>query len=366
LRIQLNHITMKFQGAPAVDKLSAVLESGELVALLGPSGCGKSTTLFMLAGLYKPTDGDIQFDGNNVNRVEPEHREIGMVFQNYALYPHMTVLQNILFPLKMNKTPKREALARAQKIADLVQIGHLMDRKPGQLSGGQQQRVAIARALVKEPKLLLLDEPLSNLDARLRLEMREEIRRIQREVGITTVFVTHDQEEAMSIADRILLMDVGKLQQYAAPLDIYRKPANQFVAEFIGTPKINLLPGVYDSASGAIQTDQAKALIRLPAGYSWLRNGQRVLLGIRPEDCIVADSGTGTMSGEVTYVELVGRDSWIRLKSGGTTLRLTVPSDTIIRQGEMIQIGFRSSKLHVFDEESGIRLSPAASEEVRK
>jgi multiple sugar transport system ATP-binding protein len=252
-------------------------------------------------------------------------------------------------------------------MADLVQIGHLMDRKPGQLSGGQQQRVAIARALVKEPKLLLLDEPLSNLDARLRLEMREEIHRIQREVGITTVFVTHDQEEAMSIADRILLMDLGKLQQYAAPLDIYRKPANRFVAEFIGTPNINFLPGVYDSASDAIQTDQAKASIRLPAGYSWLRNGQRVLLGIRPEDCIVADTGASTWSGEVIYVELVGRDSWIRLKSGGYTLRLIVPSDTVIRQGEMIQIAFRSSKLHVFDAESGIRLSPGTSgEEERK
>lgn len=199
---------MQFPGAVAVDKLNAVMESGDLVALLGPSGCGKSTTLFfMLAGLYKPTGGEILFDGSNVNRVEPENREIGMVFQNYALYPHMTVQQNILFPLKMKKMPKREALDRARKMADLVQIGHLMDRKPGQLSGGQQQRVAIARALVKEPKLLLLDEPLSNLDARLRLEMREEIRRIQREVGITTVFVTHDQEEAMSIADRILLMD---------------------------------------------------------------------------------------------------------------------------------------------------------------
>jgi multiple sugar transport system ATP-binding protein len=358
---------MKFQGVPAVDKLSAVLESGELVALLGPSGCGKSTTLFMLAGLYKPTDGEILFDGNNVNRVEPEHREIGMVFQNYALYPHMTVLQNILFPLKMNKTPKRVAMERAQQMADLVQIGHLMDRKPGQLSGGQQQRVAIARALVKEPKLLLLDEPLSNLDARLRLEMREEIRRIQREVGITTVFVTHDQEEAMSIADRILLMDHGKLQQYAAPLDIYRSPANRFVAEFIGTPNINLLPGVYDSSSNVIHTDPAQASIRMPAGYNLLRDGQRILIGIRPEDCIVADTYTSILYGEVTNVELAGRDCWVRLKSGEQILRLIVPSDTAIRQGETIPIAFRSSKLHVFDTESGVRLSPGTGgEEDRK
>lgn len=232
---------MRFDQTTAVDHLNVTIAEGKLVSLLGPSGCGKSTTLYMLAGLYQPTEGEIYFGDRIVNKIEPEHREIGMVFQNYALYPHLTVLKNILFPLKMAKVPKKEAEERAKEMAALVQIDHLLDRKPSQLSGGQQQRVAIARALVKKPKLLLLDEPLSNLDARLRLEMREEIRRIQQEVGITTIFVTHDQEEAMSISDQVLLMKDGKKQQYSAPQDMYDYPINKFVTQFLGNPPINLM-----------------------------------------------------------------------------------------------------------------------------
>ncbi|MCZ8511018.1 ABC transporter ATP-binding protein [Paenibacillus filicis] len=362
MRIELMDITMSFQDQPAVDKLNAVMESGDLVALLGPSGCGKSTTLFMLAGLYKPTGGQIRFDGQPVNHVEPEHRQIGMVFQNYALYPHMTVLQNILFPLKMKKMPKREALERARHMAELVRIGHLLDRKPGQLSGGQQQRVAIARALVKEPKLLLLDEPLSNLDARLRLEMREEIRRIQREIGITTVFVTHDQEEALSIADRILLMDQGKLQQYAAPLDIYRTPANRFIAEFIGMPRINLLSGSYDTDSRSLRVEGASAPLPMDLAEHHFREGQRISLGIRPEDCSITEPGEGNLSGEITYIELAGKDCWIRVSSGDHVIRLIAPSDTAIRQGDRVGITLNASKLHLFDAESGVRLGLRSGE----
>merc|ERR1711879_547 len=227
----------------AVNNLDVTIPNGKLVGLLGPSGCGKSTTLYMIAGLLDPTEGKIFFGDDDVTTVAPEDRGIGLVFQNYALYPHMTVRQNIMFPLENIKVPKQEALDRAQEMADLVGIGDLMDRKPKQLSGGQQQRVAIARALVKKPGVLLLDEPLSNLDARLRLATREEIKRIQRETGITTIFVTHDQEEAMSISDEIVLMELGVKQQMGESQDVYDEPDNLFVAKFLGTPPINMMNG---------------------------------------------------------------------------------------------------------------------------
>ena len=220
MEVRLEGITKSFGDFTAVNNLNVTIEDGTLAGLLGPSGCGKSTTLYMIAGLEKPTSGRIYFGDEDVTDLPAEKRGIGLVFQNYALYPHMTVRQNIMFPLENAKVPKAEALKIAQEMADLVQIGHLMDRKPGELSGGQQQRVAIARAIAKKPRVLLLDEPLSNLDARLRLETREEIRRIQQETGITTIFVTHDQEEAMSITDSIVLMKDGVLQQKEAPQEI--------------------------------------------------------------------------------------------------------------------------------------------------
>lgn len=245
MKIRLEELTKIFvdkQGREtrAVDKLNIEIEDGKLVGLLGPSGCGKSTTLYMIAGLHVPTSGKIYFDDEDVTNLSPEKRGIGLVFQNYALYPHMTILENILFPLQNLKVPREEALEKANKIAELVGIQNQLNKKPSQLSGGQQQRVAIARALVKEPRVLLLDEPLSNLDARLRLQMREEIKRIQKETGITTVFVTHDQEEAMSICDSIVLMEYGVEQQRGVPQEIYDEPKNLFVAKFLGTPPISL------------------------------------------------------------------------------------------------------------------------------
>ena len=217
MEIKIENLTKAYGDFKAVDNMNLNIADGELVGLLGPSGCGKSTTLFMLAGLNDPTSGHIYFGGKDVTKVAPEDREIGLVFQNYALYPHMTVADNIMFPLINRKVPKAEARERAQEMAKLLQLDHLMDRKPKALSGGQQQRVAIARALVNKPEVLLLDEPLSNLDAKLRVETREEIRRIQQEVGITTIFVTHDQEEAMSISDRIAVMEKGVVQQFEVP-----------------------------------------------------------------------------------------------------------------------------------------------------
>lgn len=347
MQISLDQLTVQFGQVKAVDSLSASFRSGELVALLGPSGCGKSTTLFVLAGLCKPTSGDVRFDGKRMNQVEPEDRGIGMVFQNYALYPHMNVLDNILFPLRMRKTPKREARDQAQAMAELVQIGHLLDRKPKQLSGGQQQRVAIARALVKEPKVLLLDEPLSNLDARLRLEMREEIRRIQQRIGITTVFVTHDQEEAMSIADRILLLQNGKLQQDSAPQEMYREPSNVFAAEFIGSPKMNLL-------EGAMAEDGRTVALTAAAP------NRPVTVGVRPEDWILAGDGTDAVAeANVTLVETIGRDTMLRAEIGQAHIRLYVPQEVEVHVGSRLPLGVRPGKAHVFDKASGVRLPGA-------
>ena len=255
MKVTIKNLTKRFSDMTAVNDFSAVIESGELIALLGPSGCGKSTMLNMISGILAPTEGKIFFDDEDVTDLSPEKRGVGLVFQNYALYPHMTVLENICFPLEIKKVPKEERIARAKEMAKLVHVDTMLDRKPGQMSGGQQQRVAIARALVKQPRILLLDEPLSNLDARLRIEMREEIRRIQQETGVTTIFVTHDQEEAMSISDHIVLMKDGFLQQYAKPQELYDEPANCFVADFLGNPPINKTHGVIKNGKIVLEGD---------------------------------------------------------------------------------------------------------------
>ena len=238
MKITIENLTKKFGDFTAVNNFNATIESGELIALLGPSGCGKSTMLNMLSGILPVTEGKIYFDNDDVTDIGAEKRGVGLVFQNYALYPHMTVLENIAFPLEIKKVKKAEREAKAIEMAKLVHVDMLLNRKPKELSGGEQQRVAIARALIKNPRVLLLDEPLSNLDARLRIEMREEIRRIQQETKITTIFVTHDQEEAMSISDKIVLMKDGVLQQKDDPQNLYDEPANCFVADFLGNPPI--------------------------------------------------------------------------------------------------------------------------------
>ncbi|MDK2383704.1 MAG: ABC transporter ATP-binding protein, partial [Candidatus Korarchaeota archaeon] len=228
--VRLVDLTKRFGRVVAVDHLNLEVAHGEFVALLGPSGCGKTTTLLMIAGIYRPTEGYIYFDDRVVNDLEPKDRNVGMVFQTYALYPHMKVFDNIAFPLKLKKVPKEEIERKVRRVAELLHIEDLLDRKPSQLSGGQQQRVALARALVKEPDLFLMDEPLSNLDAKLRVEMRGELKRLQKDLGITTIYVTHDQLEAMTMADRIAVLNNGRLQQYGPPEELYRKPANKFGA----------------------------------------------------------------------------------------------------------------------------------------
>ena len=345
MEVKLEGITKKFGDFTAVKDLTVTIEDGTLAGLLGPSGCGKSTTLYMISGLESPTSGRIFFGDEDVTDLPPEKRGIGLVFQNYALYPHMTIRQNIMFPLENAKVPKAEAQKIAQEMADLVQIGHLMDRKPGELSGGQQQRVAIARAIAKKPKVLLLDEPLSNLDARLRLETREEIRRIQQETGITTIFVTHDQEEAMSITDHIVLMKDGVLQQKSAPQEMYFKPFNQFVATFLGTPPINMILGVVKS--GFIYVgDEVLASSKCADGD--------VLVGIRPESFKINDNEGVTAI--VHRIEIIGRDKLLTLQINGEPVRCLIASDYDINLGDTIKVSVKDSGLHFFDKQSGVRL----------
>ena len=309
MKIVLEHLTKTFPGrgknaAPvtAVNDFTFEIPDGELVGLLGPSGCGKSTTLNLLCGLQTPTSGKIFFGEDEVTRLPAENRGVGMVFQNYALYPHLTVRQNILFPLQnmkgKDKPTKEQMEERALEAAKLVQIDGLMERKPSELSGGQQQRVAIARALVKMPRVLLMDEPLSNLDARLRLQTREEIRRIQRETKITTVFVTHDQEEAMSISDRIVVMRDGVIQQIGQPQAVYDDPVNLFVAQFLGTPPINVFCGRVQGETLYIGSEAVLPVKGAPDGA--------VFAAIRPEGFIPSE--TGVFSCDLTGVEVMGRD----------------------------------------------------------
>ena len=347
MELKLSNLTKVFSkkegDVVAVDHINITVPSGKLIGLLGPSGCGKSTTLYMIAGLHRPSEGEIYFGETEVSKFPPEKRGIGLVFQNYALYPHLTVKQNIMFPLENKKLPKAEAEAKAQYYADLVGIGNLMNRKPGQLSGGQQQRVAIARALVKEPGVLLLDEPLSNLDARLRLQTREEIKRIQQETGITTVFVTHDQEEAMSISDEIVVMNFGVIQQVGHPQDVYNEPANMFVAKFLGTPPINILPARQEGK--VVKFFDQELLEKLDLG-----DENRVLnIGVRPEFIKVDPKGKYEVFVEI--VEYIGRDKTIIFKFKGqdTTCKAIIPSEINVNRGDSIKVNF--SRYFVFDED---------------
>ena len=352
MRVVMENLTKKFGHFTAVNDFSVTLEDGELVCLLGPSGCGKSTVLNMLAGILPVTKGRILFDDEDVTDIAPEQRGIGLVFQNYALYPHMTVMGNICFPLEIQKVPRAEREARAEEIARLVHMQDMLGRKPRQLSGGQQQRVAIARALVKNPRLLLLDEPLSNLDARLRLEMREEIRRIQQETKVTTIFVTHDQEEAMSISDHIALMKDGLMQQHDRPQSLYNDPHNQFVANFLGNPPINNIPGTI--SAGTFRTASGASLIR--DEFRHIPDGNRVNLSIRAESFLVEkEPAPDRMSCVVEHVYQMGKEEMAQLSFGGTALRAYISSDYGFSPGDAVYLSLRSRGTFVFDLETGAR-----------
>ena len=338
----------------AVNDFSFEIPDGKLIGLLGPSGCGKSTTLYMISGLQKPTGGKIFFGEDDVTELTPENRGIGLVFQNYALYPHMTVLQNILFPLQnlkgADKMTKAEMLERAHEVAKLVQIDDLMDRKPSEMSGGQQQRVAIARALVKMPRVLLLDEPLSNLDARLRLQTREEIRRIQKATGITTIFVTHDQEEAMSISDMIVVMKLGVLQQIGKPQEVYDNPTNLFVAKFLGTPPINVLSGTVKGGKLYLGKD---AVMSVPGVAD-----QEVHVGIRPEGFELDPNGP--MTCELNSVEVMGRDSSIvstHPASQNPVVRAIIDADNKVAESNgAVRFSLKPHKVFLFHKETEERI----------
>lgn len=283
MRIRLENLTKRYQEVTAVDHLNLEIEDGDLVCLLGPSGCGKSTTLSIIAGLEQATEGSIYFDEENVGGLEAEERDIGMVFQDYALYPHMTVQENIAFPLKMQGWKKKDRIEKVKEAAKMLQIEEYLKRKPGKLSGGQQQRVAIARAIVKNPKILLLDEPLSNLDARLRIELRDEIRRVQKQLGITTIFVTHDQEEALSISDKILLMEKGKISQYSSPKEMYMEPQNVFAAKFLGNPPMNFVPGEKVEDGICLLLGDENVTVKKGTVHEAGELKGNVCVGIRPE-----------------------------------------------------------------------------------
>ena len=348
MRIRLEHIVKRFDDNTAVNDFSAVIESGELVTLLGPSGCGKSTMLNMLSGIIYPTEGKIYFDEDDVTFMSSEKRGIGLVFQNYALYPHMTVLENICFPLEIKKVPKAERIERAKKMAELVHVEGMLNRKPGQLSGGQQQRVAIARALVKEPRLLLLDEPLSNLDARLRIEMSEEIRRIQLETGVTTIFVTHDQEEAMSISDHIILMKLGVLQQYDKPQALYDQPANCFVADFLGNPPINKVAGVVEGGKVLLGEEKLDSGIRAD-----VPDGTRVWLSFRAESVILDNDSP--LKAHVIMTSVMGKEVITSFNLAGKEVRGYMDANAELLRDQEIGIRFKKSGVFVFDYETGER-----------
>lgn len=377
MEIRLKNLTKEFPGEPkknipdtvAVSNLTVTIPDGKLVGLLGPSGCGKSTTLYMIAGLKQPTSGEIWFGDQDVTNLSPEKRGIGLVFQNYALYPHMTVYKNVAFPLtnlkvekpvfykdgspaldengnpvyRRRKLTKAEIDALVRSTAKLVQIEEYLDRKPSQLSGGQQQRVAIARALVKKPRVLLLDEPLSNLDARLRIQTREEIRRIQRETGITTVFVTHDQEEAMSICDSIVVMKLGVAQQFGHPQDVYNQPANLFVANFLGNPPINGFKGKVKADGIYIGSDKVlDNSKKLPDGDCYVC--------IRPEGFLFGP-GQNTLGLHVDSVTVMGRDILMNASSPYAlkpVIKAELSSDLEVKPGD-IRCGIRPDKVFVFD-----------------
>ena len=338
----------------AVDHFNFEIPDGQLIGLLGPSGCGKSTTLNLISGLETPTSGRILFGGEDVTALPPEARGVGLVFQNYALYPHLTVEENIIFPLQnlkgSKKLTKEDMHEKAMEAARLVQIDTLMERKPKELSGGQQQRVAIARALVKIPRVLLLDEPLSNLDARLRLQTREELRRIQRETGVTTIFVTHDQEEAMSISDLIVVMKEGKVHQIGKPQDVYDNPANLFVAQFLGTPQINVFEGEIRDGKVRIGDEAVLDADGKPDRAVWV--------GIRPEGFIPDEKGPFTC--KMDRVEVMGRDVSVvstHPKMTGRFVRSIVSAENRFEPGqEEVRFSLKPYKVFLFDRESEERV----------
>jgi multiple sugar transport system ATP-binding protein len=354
--VSFRNVRKVFGETVSIPSLDLDIRDGEFVSLLGPSGCGKTTTLRMLAGLEQPTSGAIHIGGHEVHELPPAKRDIAMVFQSYALYPHLTVAENIVYPLKKRGVPKSEWAAMLSHVAQLLQLEPLLARKPRQLSGGQQQRVALGRALIRKPKVFLLDEPLSNLDAKLRAHMRAELIELHRRIGTTTVYVTHDQLEAMTMSTRIAVMNGGVLQQFGTPDEIYYRPANQFVAGFIGTPAMSLIDGDLKREDTGFALRAGGLTLRLP--HSALRSdaAREVSIGIRPEDIVL---GRGAHTARIKVVEPTGHESIVLMECGGATLCTRIASDVPLaaelRAGDDVAFDVTLARVHVFSRQSGER-----------
>ncbi len=356
--IVIDNVSKRFGDVAAVEALSLVIDEGEFVSVLGPSGCGKTTLLRMLAGLEQPSEGEISIGGRVVNDLPPSKRDIAMVFQTYALYPHMTVFGNIEYPLRKRRVAKAERKQRVQEAAELLELGDLLQRKPRELSGGQQQRVALGRALVRNPAAFLLDEPLSNLDAKLRAHMRAELIRLHRRIGRTMVYVTHDQLEAMTMSQRIAVIREGRLQQFAPPADIYERPHNDFVAGFIGTPSMNFIDGEIIAEEGGRVFRNGAWSLRI--GELALRDSartRRVRIGIRPEDFVFDGDGDPA---RIVVVEPTGHESIVVIDYHGHEVVARVGADFRLKPDDVVALAPHVEKLHVFSADDGSRLNEDA------
>ena len=354
--ILVKQLVKRFGKVEAVSNVSLQIADGEFLVLLGPSGCGKSTILRVVAGLEDADSGEIVIGGRLVNFVDPVKRNVAMVFQNYALYPHMTVYKNIAFPLQIAKKPKSEIEAAVQRAAGILGLEELLQRLPGQLSGGQRQRVALARAIVREPDAFLMDEPLSNLDAQLRLQTRLELIQLHQRLGITTMYVTHDQVEAMTMGHRIAVMSDGVLQQIGTPQDVYRRPANVFVATFLGAPPMNLIAGALESVGGGwrfrgenVDVPLSSEVISPPELEHEIEARGEVQFGLRPEHFRIGQPGEdGGIAGQVQFLEPVGSDLYLTVAAGGTTLQVRTDPDSTLQAGENLSLHFDAWRVHVF------------------
>ncbi|KSW10699.1 sugar ABC transporter ATP-binding protein [Pyrodictium occultum] len=364
VEVRLENVTKKFGRVVAVDNVSLIFPDGRFSALLAPSGAGKSTLLYLIAGIYKPTSGRIFFGDRDVTDLPPKERNVGLVFQNYALYPHMTVYDNIAFPLRLRKLPREKIDAKVHEVAKLLHIEELLDRYPGQLSGGQQQRVALARALVKEPEVLLLDEPLSNLDALLRLRIRAELKRLQRSLGITAIYVTHDQSEAMSMADMIVVLNRGRVQQVGSPDEVYNAPRNLFVAGFIGSPPANILPG--KAEEGRVEVAGSWFTPREDYSRVMAKRGLReVVVAFRPEHARLSQEpvkDTLSIMAEVYVVEPLGKENIVTLTAAGVPLKVVTPPNVRPEAGEKLYVVVPREKVMLFDPETELNLAYLAEE----
>jgi multiple sugar transport system ATP-binding protein len=353
--VRFENVTKTFGHKAVVDRLSLSIGDGEFVVLLGPSGCGKTTSLRMLAGLEDATSGDIFIGDERVNEIPTQHRDIAMVFQSYALYPHMTVTDNIAYPLRVRKTARDEIKRRVERVAEMLEIGPLLARRPRDLSGGERQRVALARAIVREPRVYLMDEPLSNLDARLRVQMRGELKRLQHELGTTALYVTHDQAEAMTLAHRVAVMRAGVLQQFDTPMNIYHRPANRFVAEFVGSPPMNFIEGRTDAGARMFLGEDDVALQLSASQLERLMGHERVTLGIRPEHIQLAEAARegGWLRATIYVTEQMGNETLVFLRLGREKLIARAHADFRAEPETPVRVKFEMERADFFDAESG-------------